>query len=371
MNAPQPTVDAARYAAIEDRLAALFHTHLETIVIPGEAILALEAIARGVGGPRTRAVNVVTGPYGAIMGHWLGAAGGQVRTLESAPGRAIESAALAAALEREPADVVCVVHAEAATGVVNPLAELAAVTHDAGAALVVDAVASVGAEPLELDALRLDATVIGPQKAMGGPAGVCALFTGDRIWELVGRNPVAPRNSILSLLDQRERWTGAGRQMLPFVPHSLEMLALDEALTRLQQEGIDAVVTRHRHARDAARAGLAALGLALWVADDDEAAAVATLARPPHGLAARELVARIRVAAPVEPAPGALADEALRVMHNGPAASLQAVLVSILALGDALAQGDGRLDTDVEAALAAAESAWSQPRRAASRPSTA
>jgi aspartate aminotransferase-like enzyme len=356
MSAPLPTVDAARYAAIEDRLAAVLDTGLETIVIGGEAILALEAIARGVGGPDTRAVNVVTGPYGSLMGHWLGAAGGQVRTIESSPGRAIETSALAATLAREPADVVCVVHGEAATGVVNPLAELAAAAHDAGAALIVDAVASVGAEPLPIDALGLDATVIGPQKAMGGPSGVCALVAGDRIWELVARNPMAPRDSILSLRDIREHWTSAGRRALPFVPHHLEMLALDEALGRLQAEGMQAVIARHQHARDAARAGLAALGLELWVAEDDEAAAIATLARPPRMTAARELVARLRVAAPVQAAPGALADAALRVMHHGPAASLQAVLLSILALGDALARVGA--PAEVEPALSAAQSAW-------------
>ena len=351
-----PTVDAAGYASIEDRLAAVLGTRLETIVIGGEAILALEALARSVGGPATRAVNVVTGPYGTMMGHWLGAAGGEVRTIEASPGHAIEAAALAAALAQEPADVVCVVHAEAATGVVNPLAELAAVTHDAGAVLLVDAVASVGAEPLEIDALGLDATVIGPQKAMGGPAGVCGLVAGDRVWKLIRDNPWAPRDSILSLLDLRERWTAAGRGTLPFVPHHLEMLALDDALGRLELEGMEAVVARHHHARDATRAGLTALELETWVGDAREAAAVATLARPPLGTSARELVARVRLPAPVEPAPGSLADEALRVMHNGPAATLPAVLMTVVALGDALARrGAGG---DVEAALEAAESAW-------------
>jgi aspartate aminotransferase-like enzyme len=351
-----PTIAADRYAAIEDRLAAVLDTRRETIVIGGEAILALEALARAVGGPDTRAVNVVTGPYGAMMGHWLGAAGAQVRTIRSAPGRAIETDALHAALADDPADVVCVVHGEAATGVVNPLAELAAATHDAGAVLLVDAVASVAAEPLAIDALGLDATVVGPQKAMAGPAGVCGLVTGDRLWDLVRRNPVAPRDSILSLLDLREHWTAAGRGTLPFVPHHLEMLALDAALARLAHEGMDAVIARHRHARDATRAGLAALGLELWVRDDAEASSVATLARPPRGLGAQELLGQVRLAAPVEPAPGALGDTALRVMHHGEAGRLPAVRATIAALGDAL--GRAGASADVSGALDAAETAW-------------
>jgi aspartate aminotransferase-like enzyme len=361
MSISPPTVDAVQYAAIEDRLAALLRTRRDTLVIGGEAILALEALARGVGGADTRALNVVTGPYGAMMGHWLGASGGEVATIEAAAGRAIGADQLRVALARQPADVVCVVHAEAATGVVNPLAELAAVAHEAGAVLLVDAVASVGAEPLEIDLLKLDAVVIGPQKAMGGPAGVCGLSAGDRIWELIDGNPAAPRDSILSLADLRRRWLVAGRATLPFVPHHLEILALDEALGRLESEGLDAVVERHRRARNAARAGLTALGLELWVSEDREAAAVATLVRPPHGVGGAELLARVRLPAPVEAAPGALANEALRVMHNGPAGSLEAVLVAVAALGDAVARSGAH--AELGPALAAAESAWSEPSR--------
>lgn len=53
-------------------------------------------------------------------------------------------------------DLVAAVHAEPATGVLNPLANLAALAHSRGALLVVDAVASVGGHPLELDALGVD-----------------------------------------------------------------------------------------------------------------------------------------------------------------------------------------------------------------------
>jgi len=356
MSVSPPTVDAVRYAAIEDRLAALLRTRHDTLVIGGEAILALEALARGVGGPDTHALNVVTGPYGAMMGHWLGASGGEVRTIEAADGHAIGASELSAALAERPTDVVCVVHGEAATGVVNPLAELAAVTRAAGAVLLVDAVASVGAEPLELDALGLDAVVIGPQKAMGGPAGVCGLCADDRTWELIDRNPAAPRDSILSLADLRDRWLRGGRRALPFVPHHLEMLALDQALGRLESEGLNAVVARHRRARDATRAGLAGLGLKLWVADDIEAAAVATLVRPPAGIRPDAVLARMRLPAVVEAAPGALAGAALRVMHNGPAASQHAALEAVVAIGDALAQLG--VTVDLSPALAAAQAAW-------------
>jgi aspartate aminotransferase-like enzyme len=356
MSPRQVTVDAARYAAIEDRLAALLETSRDVLVLGGEAILALEALARGAGGPSTRAINLVSGPYGRMMGRWLGASDGEVRTLEAAEGHAIDLEALRTALEQGPADVVCVVHAEAATGVVNPLAELASAAHDAGAVILVDAVASIAAEPLAIDQLDLDAVVIGPQKAMGGPAGVAGLIAGPRLWELIARNPQAPRDSILSLSDVHDRWSDAGRQTLPFVPHHLEMQGLDEALDWLEREGLEAVIARHRRARDAIRAGLRSLGLPVWVRAPDQAAAVTTLARPASGVSARELLDRVRLPASIEAAPGQLGESALRIVHTGSRATLPDTLLAIAALADALAQL--RIRADAERALETAQAAW-------------
>ncbi len=48
---------------------------------------------------------------------------------------------------------------------------------------------------------------------------------------------------------------------MPTTPHHLETRALAAALDRLTAAGLDAAVRRHRRARDAARAGLRALGL--------------------------------------------------------------------------------------------------------------
>jgi aspartate aminotransferase-like enzyme len=356
MTLPSPTIDAARYAAIEDRLAALLATKRDTLVLGGEAILTLEALARSAGGPATRAVNVVTGPYGAMIGHWLGGAGGEVRTVQATDGHAADPAALRTALAQGPTDVVCIVHAEAATGVVSPLSELAAAAHEAGAAVLVDAVASVGSEPLAIDALDLDAVVIGPQKAMGGPAGVAALVAGPRLWQLLERNPLAPRDSILSLLDVRDRWLSTGRRRLPFYPHHLEMAALDQAIDQLTTEGLDVVIARHRAARDATRAGLLSLGLTLWVDADEQAASGVTLLRPTVGITARALLDRVRIPAPIEAAPGPLADRALRVVHTGADASLPSVLAAIAALADALGQVGFKADAQV--ALDAAQAAW-------------
>ena len=133
----------------------------------------------------------------------------------------------------------------------------------------------------------------------------------------------------------------------------------DPALTPVEQEGLDATISRHQRSRDATRAGLRAAGLAPWVTDDAGAAAIATLVACPAGLVPGELLAAALSAvpeAPLELAPGALGQQALRVAHTGENARLAPVLAALTALAFGLeSQG---IETDAGAALTAALSGW-------------
>ncbi|MFZ0386369.1 MAG: hypothetical protein WAL22_11930, partial [Solirubrobacteraceae bacterium] len=76
----------------------------------------------------------------------------------------------------------------------------------------------------------------------------------------------------------------------------------------------------------------------------------------PAGVAVAALLERLRLPGAVEAAPGSLADAAVRVMHSGPAASIDAVLLSVATVADALAQLG--VTVDGAHALAAAQAAW-------------
>lgn len=371
-------VTAEEYAAIEIALARLLGTEHDVVLLQGEAILGIEAAARGIGGPGRHVLNIVTGPYGVLLGRWLGAGGAAVTNLTAPQGHAVTAAEVARALREAPAgyDAVAVVHAEAATGIVNPLAEIAALAKRAGALVVVDAVASVGAEPLPIDEWGLDLVVVGPQKALGGPSGVSAAVLGPRAWVGIEANPAAPRESVLSLLDWRQTWLRPGRVSLPVTPHHLETRALGSALAALSAEGLGQVIRRHRQARDATRAGLRMLGFRLYVEEDSQAASVATIAFPPSGGdpglllstasgTSRSATAADGMAAAVAvgpgfiagPAPGALAGRAIRLNHTGPEAALGPVLATLACLGSAI-RALGK-PADIAGAVGAAAEGWS------------
>jgi aspartate aminotransferase-like enzyme len=335
---PLPTIDASQYADIEQRFAKLLSAP-SLFVLQGEAMIALEAVARGVGRPGTRALNIVTGPYGEGFGHWLVEQGVEVENLRVPFNRAVRIEEVEEALTNEKHfDIVSVVHSEAATGATNPLEEIAVLARRHGAISVVDAVASVGAEPLEFDAWALDVTIISAQKALGGPAGVTGVAISDAGWAAIAANPTAPRNSILSLLDWREKWLTSDHVALPSIPNHLEMLALGETLDAVNLEGLANVIDRHAAARDATRRGVRALGLEVWVENDADAAAVATTVTVPAGVAVSDLVAAARASIKsgpvpiVGPSPGS-PTKALRIGHTGLRATVEDVLIAIEALG--------------------------------------
>ncbi|CAL9601832.1 aminotransferase class V-fold PLP-dependent enzyme [Streptomyces sp. Tu 3180] len=357
-----PPLSAAHFASIEDRVARLLRTEQDVVITQGEALLPLEGAIRAAAGPGTTALNVITGPYGQTFGDWLRDCGATVIDLAVPFHTAVTAGQIRDAFAEHPEiDFVSLVHAEAATGNTNPVAEIGEAVRAHGALFYLDAVASIGAEPVLPDAWGVDLCVIGAQKAMGGPAGVSAVSVSGRAWARMAANPRAPRRSYLSLLDWKERWIDGGRKALLHAPAQLEMLALEACVERIEAVGLDAVMARHASAAAATRAGASALGGGLepYVREAAEAAPVATTLRVPPGTVAADLVARALAADPALPLAaggGALAGEMIRVNHYGPDATPGAVRASLAALGAALAEQG--LTVDVEGALRAAEDSW-------------
>ncbi|MEU0986897.1 aminotransferase class V-fold PLP-dependent enzyme [Streptomyces sp. NPDC005953] len=357
-----PPLTAAHFASIERRVAALLDTEHDVVITQGEALLPLEGCIRSGARAGSTALNVVTGPYGQTFGNWLRDCGATVVDLEVPFHTAVTAEQVERALAAHPEiDFVSLVHAEAATGNTNPVAEIGEVVRRHGALFMLDAVASVAAEPLLPDAWGVDLCVIGAQKAMGGPAGVSAVSVSARAWERFAANPAAPRRSYLSLLDWKERWIDGGRRALLHAPAQLEMLALEACVERIESEGLEAVMARHASAATATRTGATALGGGLepYVYEARDAAPVATTLRVPAGVDASELVARALAADPSLPliaGGGALAKEMVRVNHYGMDATRGAVRSSLTALGSALAQSGAVVD--LEAAGRAVSEVW-------------
>lgn len=362
-----PLTSPEQLAKLEEAVAVLLETHLEVVLPQAEAVLPLEAAARSLGGSGVTALNLDTWPYGAAFGRWLQDSGASVLEIGPATHEAVRPEAVEKALAEHPEiSIVSFVHAEAASGVRNDAEAITAIARGHGALIVVDLVASFGAEEVRVDDWGLDVAVLGPQKALAGPAGISVAAVSDRAWQAMSDNPRAPRASSLSLLDWKQLWLDTGKKAIPGTPSTLEVIALEAALARVNEEGLAQIRRRHRSSAAASRAGGRALGLAPF-ASDAEAACVNTTLTVPPGVDARHLIEQARAGRDIAllPGVGELAASIVRVVHTGRRAELDCVLTALEALGGALAKAGG-LHGSVDDALAEAERAFSAARESSS-----
>jgi len=158
-------------AEIQPALQRVFRTARPVYVSSSSATGLMEGALRN--GARHRVLSLVNGAFSDRFYKIAQACGLETDVLAAEWGAVHSPDALAAALNGGAYDAVTVVHSETSTGALNPIAELAKVTHAAGdVVLLVDSVSGMAGVPVESDAWALDFVLTGSQKAFALPPGL-------------------------------------------------------------------------------------------------------------------------------------------------------------------------------------------------------
>ena len=267
------------------------------LLSPGDAVLA--------------AINGNFGERFASVGNKLGL---DVRRLEVPWGDPILPHHLRLALEQHPdVKAVQIVHNETSTGVTSPLRDLAAVVRQHGALVVVDAVSSAAALPLEVDAWGIDFVLSGSQKAWMCPPGLLIAAVGPRAWD-AHKRATYPR----FYWDLTEVKKAAEQGTTPTTAPVTMIYAFHAALEMIATEGLEHVWERHRQLGVLTREGLRAAGLRLLARTGYESDSV-TAFFPPGDVTAAMMLDLLRRDYNVEAQAGQghLADKLIRVGHMG------------------------------------------------------
>jgi alanine-glyoxylate transaminase/serine-glyoxylate transaminase/serine-pyruvate transaminase len=257
--------------------------------------------------------------------------GADVARVDAPWGRAVDPADVAREVARSRVDLVAVVHGETSTGVCNPIRDIVAIAHGAGALVVVDGVTSLGAVPLDVAAWDIDACFSCSQKGLGAPSGLSPITVSPRA--LARR--VGCRSVSLDLALLEDYWL---RRKYHHTISAPLVFALSAALEEVETEGLAARWARHREVHAAFVAALAELGLELLPAPADRLASL-TAVRVPAGVDDAALRRRLldRFGIEIGGGLGPLAGQVVRVGLMGTGATLDNVARLTEALTDALA----------------------------------
>jgi aspartate aminotransferase-like enzyme len=308
---------ASMLGRVSAGLQPFFGTSNEILLLTAAGTGGLEAAVVNTLSPGDAVLGVSIGAFGDRFAKIASTYGASVTRLDAEWGRATDPADLRRALREAPAGgyrAVLATHNETSTGVMNPLADLAAVVHEEApdTLLLVDGVSGLGAVPFEQDGWGVDVVVSGSQKAWMVAPGMAFASLSERAWR-AAETARMPR----FYLDLRLARTSAATGETPWTPAVSIVFELDVALAMMADEGPDAIFARHAACAAATRAGLAALGFELF-AEAEHRSNTVTAAWIPDGLDWKafnaDLKARRLVLAGGQ---GQLKGKILRVGHLG------------------------------------------------------
>jgi 2-aminoethylphosphonate-pyruvate transaminase len=266
-------------ARVRSRLVDIANGGDEFTCVPiqGSGTYAVEATL-GTLVPRSgKALVLVNGSYGQRMARMCQVLGRSYAVYETDEDAPPVPARLDEILADEPSVThVAVVHCETTSGILNPLEEIADVVARRGRRLVVDAMSSFGALPLDARALKCDAVVASANKCLEGVPGIgFAVLRKTALAHCKG-------NAHSLSLDLHDQWQGFERTgEWRYTPPTHVLAAFDAALAAHAAEG--GVAGRgSRYARNCRVlvAGMRRLGFETFLPDALQAPIIVTFHVP-------------------------------------------------------------------------------------------
>jgi len=288
----------------------------DVLPVHGTGRAAMEGAVVNFFLPGDTVVGVCNGRFGEM---WAGfAETHEVRVVRVAPDwdRSVDPAEVARALEANPeARAVLVVHSDTSTGVLNPVADIAAIARDHGALTLVDGISSVGGTAFAFDAWQADFAVASSQKCLMSSPGLALVVVGEGAWKAAERGGM-PR-SYLDFASIRRTLAGP-RPETPGTTPVLLVLQLLEAVHMIQEEGIESVFRRHQAMADRVRTRALHLGFSLQGEGIRDRSPTLTALRLPPGVAPETVRGRVRAKGiQIAGGLGAYKPTCIRIGHMG------------------------------------------------------
>jgi aspartate aminotransferase-like enzyme len=308
---------AALLVAITRALQDFLRTQNDVFLLTSSGSGAMEAAVANTLARGDRVLVFSNGAFGERFHQIARAYGVDARRVDVTWGRAVDPDLVRDEIAKEKgkdaAKAILLTHNETSTGVLNPLKEISEVVRDAGKLFIVDSISGAGACELALDEWGIDVLVSASQKAWGAPPGIAIITMSPRAWKAYDRSDL-PK----AYFDLQAAKSYLEKGSTPATPAVSLVVALQEALRLMSEEGLDAIVQRHKDIAFATRRGVQALGLSIFP-DEAHASPTVTAFRTPPRMDPRNLIRVLRDSYDtiIQGGQGRLEGQIVRVGHMG------------------------------------------------------
>ena len=251
-------------ANVRRRLLDIVNGHATHVCVPmqGSGTFSVEAAVNTTVPRDGHLLVLINGAYGKRMAKLAQMMGRRVSTFETADDVPTTADDVDRLLAKDASIThVGLIHCETSTGILNPLAAIAAVVARHGRRLIVDAMSSFGALPIDVSATPIDAVVAASGKCVEGPPGMGFV--------IVRRSTIEGcegRSSSLAL-DLYDQWVYMEKTtQWRYTPPTHVVVAFNAALEQYVAEGGQpARLARYTANGEALVAGMQALGFRVFL----------------------------------------------------------------------------------------------------------
>ena len=250
MQTPMPNIYGGSLVEVSnslfDDLPKIARTEGEVFIVVGNGHAAWQMAVSNTMRRGRKALVLESGTFARVWGEQAALSGAGTEVLPGTTDGPVDAAAVEERLRSDvdhEIDAILVVLADTASSVRNDIPAIRRAIDAAGhpALFMVDAIASLGCEPFEMDEWGVDVTVAASQKGLMTPPGLGFVWANDKALAAHGRADMR-----VGYFDwESRRNVDAHYQLYNGTPPISHIYALREALDMIFDEGLDHVWWRH------------------------------------------------------------------------------------------------------------------------------
>lgn len=295
-------------------LKHVFQTKNDIYLLACSGTGAMEAAVCNLLSPGDKAITVEGGKFGERWTEICRSYGVMAKVVQVAWGKAVQPSGIKKILDADKnIKAVFITLAETSTGITTDVEAAAKVVRNTDAVLVVDAVSGLGVTDLKTDPWGVDVVVSASHKGLMLPPGLAFISVSNKALPLIEKSK-SPRY----YFDLRKAKKAMADIDTPFTPAIGIVIALNESLRRIKQEGLENLFAYYAKLAKGTREAARALGLSLFP-DESCISNVLTAINLPAGIEGGKVLKIMRDTYGISVAPGqdSLKGKIIRIAHMG------------------------------------------------------